>query len=128
MKKLSLVLALVLFALSAASAQRTINGTITDVQKEALIGASIIVKGAATGTVTDFDGKFSLSLPPGSNMLVVSYTGFTTKEVEVGNSNTLDIILEESATQLSEVVVVGYGTQIKATLTGNIARLSGEKN
>jgi len=127
MKKLSLVLALVLFALSAASAQRTINGTITDVQKEALIGASIIVKGAATGTVTDFDGKFSLSLPPGSNMLVVSYTGFTTKEVEVGNSNTLDIILEESATQLSEVVVVGYGTQIKATLTGNIARLSGEK-
>lgn len=109
MKKLSLVLALVLFALGAASAQRTISGTVTDSKKEPLIGASILVKGTVTGTVTDFDGKYSLTVPAGSTTLVVSYTGFLTKEVELGASNTLDITMEESAEQLAEVVVTSLG-------------------
>ncbi len=109
MKKLSLVLALVLFALGAASAQRTISGTVTDSKKEPLIGASILVKGTVTGTVTDFDGKYSLTVPAGSNTLVISYTGFLTKEVELGASNTLDITMEESAEQLAEVVVTSLG-------------------
>ena len=109
MKKLSLVLALVLCALGAAVAQRTINGTVTDAQKEPLIGASILVKGTVMGTVTDFDGKYSLSVPAGSSTLVVSYTGYATKEVEIGASNTLDIVLEQSAEQLAEVVVTSLG-------------------
>ncbi len=109
MKKLSLVLALVLFALGAAEAQRTISGTITDSKKEPLIGASILVKGTVTGTVTDFDGKYSITVPAGSTTLVVSYTGYTTQEVAIGASNTLDIVLEESAEQLAEVVVTSLG-------------------
>ena len=109
MKKLSLVLALVLFALGAASAQRTISGTVTDSKGETLIGASLLVKGTVTGTVTDFDGKYSLTVPAGSTTLVVSYTGFATKEVELGASNTLDITMEESAEQLTEVVVTSLG-------------------
>ncbi|MBX2927565.1 MAG: SusC/RagA family TonB-linked outer membrane protein [Saprospiraceae bacterium] len=109
MKKLSLVLGLVLFALGATWAQRTISGTVTDSKGETLIGASILVKGTVTGTVTDFDGKYSITVPAGSNTLVVSYTGFATREVALGASNTLDITLEDAAEQLSEVVVTSLG-------------------
>jgi TonB-dependent SusC/RagA subfamily outer membrane receptor len=109
MKKLSLVLALVLLAIGIAEAQRTISGTVSDSRGETLIGASILVKGTVTGTVTDFDGKYSITVPSGSNTLVVSYTGFSTKEVEIGTSNTLDITLEDAAEQLSEVVVTSLG-------------------
>jgi len=109
MKKLSLVLALVLLAIGIAEAQRTISGTVSDSRGETLIGASILVKGTVTGTVTDFDGKYSIAVPAGSNTLVVSYTGFTTKEVEIGTSNTLNITLDDAAEQLSEVVVTSLG-------------------
>lgn len=109
MKKLSLVLALVLFALGAAVAQRTVSGMVSDAKGEPLIGASLLVKGTVTGTVTDFDGKYSIAVPTGSTTFVVSYTGFSTKEVEIGASNTLNITLEESAEQLAEVVVTSLG-------------------
>lgn len=109
MKKLSLVLALVLFALGAAVAQRTVSGMVSDAKGEPLIGASLLVKGTVTGTVTDFDGKYSIAVPAGSTTFVVSYTGFSTKEVEIGASNTLNITLEESAEQLAEVVVTSLG-------------------
>lgn len=109
MKKLSLVLALVLFALGAAVAQRTVSGMVSDAKGEPLIGASILVKGTVTGTVTDFDGKYSIAVPAGSTTFVVSYTGFATKEVEIGASNSLNITLEESAEQLAEVVVTSLG-------------------
>lgn len=109
MKKLSLVLALVLFALGAAVAQRTVSGMVSDAKGEPLIGASILVKGTVTGTVTDFDGKYSIAVPSGSTTFVVSYTGFATKEVEIGASSSLNITLEESAEQLAEVVVTSLG-------------------
>ncbi|NUQ25035.1 MAG: SusC/RagA family TonB-linked outer membrane protein [Saprospiraceae bacterium] len=108
MKKLSLVLMLVLGVMGFAMAQRTISGTVTDEKGEPLIGASILVKGTTSGTVTDVDGKYSLQAPA-EGMLVVSYTGFTTKEVALGPSNAVDIALEESAEQLSEVVVTAIG-------------------
>ncbi len=107
--------------------QRTIKGTITDASGEGLIGASVLVKGESSGTVTDLDGSYSVDVPEGSTTLVFSYTGFTTKEVELGPSDVIDVIMEESISQLSEVVVVGYGTQIKSTVTGNIAKVKGEE-
>lgn len=108
MKKLSLVLSLVLFTVGFALAQRTVTGTITDDGGEPLIGASILVKGTSTGTVTDIDGKYSVELPDGTAALVVSYTGFETREIAVGASNQLDIILSEGVA-LDEVVVTGLG-------------------
>lgn len=109
MKKLSLVLMLVVFSIGMMFAQRSITGTITDDSGESLIGASILVKGTSTGTVTDIDGTYSLNVPDGNNTLVVSYTGYATQEVELGASNVVDIVLAESATQLTEVVVTGLG-------------------
>lgn len=108
MKKLSLVLSLVLFAVSFAIAQRTVSGTITDDGGEPLIGASILVKGTSSGTVTDIDGSYSLEVPDGSTALVVSYTGFETREVKLGASNVLDITMSEGVA-LDEVVVTGLG-------------------
>jgi len=109
MKKLSMVVMLVLFGIGTMLAQRTVTGTVTDVNGEPLIGASILVKGTSTGTVTDLDGSFSLEVPEGANTLVVSYTGYATKEVELGASNVVDIQLEPYAEELSEVVVTGLG-------------------
>ncbi len=110
MKKTSLVLLLVLFAVGAALAQRTVKGTITDMEGEPLIGASILVKGTSTGTITDFNGAYSLNVPDGSETLVVSYTGFNTKEVAIGTASTIDVNLEEGVT-LNEAVVTALGVK-----------------
>ena len=109
MKKLSLVLTLVLFAIGTMIAQRTISGTVTDQSGETLIGASILVKGTSSGTVSDIDGKYELSLPDGSTTLIISYTGFASIEMEVNTSDVVDIVLKESAAELAEVVVTGLG-------------------
>ena len=109
MKKHLLVVALVVFGIVGAIAQRTISGTVTDASGEPLIGASILVKGTSTGMVTDLDGTYSLNVPEDATTLVFSYTGYLTQEVELGASNVLDVTLEESAETLSEVVVTGLG-------------------
>lgn len=127
MKKLSLVLTLVMLALGALHAQRTISGTVTDTKKEPLIGASVLVKGTVTGTVTDFDGKYSIAVPTGATTLVVSYTGFITKEVAIGASNTVDVTLEESAEQLSEVVVTAQGLRREKKALGYAVSTVDEK-
>ncbi|MCB0656054.1 MAG: SusC/RagA family TonB-linked outer membrane protein [Saprospiraceae bacterium] len=108
MKKLSLVLACSLFFLGYALAQRTITGTVTDAGGEPLIGASVLVKGTTVGTVTEVDGSYSINVPSGSTTLVVSYTGFETKDVEIGASDVVDITLSEGL-ELQEVVVTGLG-------------------
>ncbi len=120
-------LALVFLCLClTAFAQRSIQGKVSDSKGEPLIGVNILIEGAATGTVTDYDGNFTLAVPAGSEVLIFSYTGYATREVTLGPSNVVDIVLEEAAIGLDEVIVVGYGTQIKANLTGNIAKVSGD--
>jgi TonB-linked SusC/RagA family outer membrane protein len=108
MKRLSLVLSMVCFAIVFAMAQRTVVGSIFDDNGEALIGASILAKGTSTGTVTDVNGKFSLSVPREVSTLVVSYTGYTTQEVALGASNVVDVRLVSGA-QIDEVVVTALG-------------------
>jgi TonB-linked SusC/RagA family outer membrane protein len=110
MKKLTLVLMLVFFGVSTMLAQRTISGKITDDKGEALIGASLLVQGTGTGTVTDFDGNYTLSVPAGGSVLVVSYTGFTTEEFTLGASDVLDITLKEGAL-LEEIIVTAVGLE-----------------
>ncbi len=107
-------------------AQRTISGKISDEKSgEALIGVNVLVKGTTRGTVTDVDGMYSVEAAEG-DILVVSYTGYTTQELTVGASNTMDVNLA-SGSILDEVVVVAYGKQKKVTVTGAVVGVSGDK-
>ena len=91
----------------------TIKGTVTDASQEPLIGASVVVKGQASlGTITDFDGNFTLKVPSESSVIVISYVGMTTREIKVGKQRTFNVTLQDD-TQLEEVVVVGFGQQKK---------------
>ena len=112
MKKISLLLAMTIFTIGSIIAQRNITGTVTDNDGEPLIGASIIVKGTSTGTVTDIDGSYTLEVPSGSSVLMISYTGFNSQEISLGASNVLDVILEQGIA-LTEIVVSGQGSGIQ---------------
>lgn len=97
----------------------TVKGTVVDTNGEPVIGASVLVKGTSNGTITDIDGNFTLSnVKPG--ILVVSYIGYKTNEVNVNGSTPVRVVLTEDSELLDEVVVVGYGTQKKATMTGSV--------
>ncbi|MGA1583077.1 MAG: carboxypeptidase-like regulatory domain-containing protein, partial [Saprospiraceae bacterium] len=112
------LLALCVLVSFGLSAQRTVSGTVTDVETgEALIGANILAKGTSAGTTTDIDGSYSLEVPDDATTLVVSYIGYVTQEVEIGASNVVDVSLQ-SGSVLDEVVVVGYGTVKKRDATG----------
>ncbi|MDR0713430.1 MAG: TonB-dependent receptor [Bacteroidales bacterium] len=106
---------------------KRIRGTVVDASGEPVIGANITEKGVASnGTITNADGKFSLDVSPGAT-LTVSYIGYVTQEIAVGTQTQLQITLQEDLQALEEVVVVGYGTQKKITLTGSVVAVSGEK-
>ncbi|MEG3657664.1 TonB-dependent receptor [Arenibacter palladensis] len=106
--------------------QFQVSGTITDTDGMPLPGASIVEKGTSNGTQTDFDGNFNISVKAQNAILVVSYLGFSTKEVALSGQSQLNIILEESAAGLDEVVVVGYGTQKRANVTGAVSQIGQE--
>lgn len=103
--------------------QNVVSGTIADQAGQPLPGASVVEKGTTNGTQSDFDGNFSIELQNENAILVVSYVGFGTKEIPTNGQISLNIILEESASGLDEVVVVGYGTQKKVNLTGSISTI-----
>lgn len=119
-KKIFLLL-LVLGVSVFTYAQQKITGTVTDQTGEAIIGASVVVKGTTNGTVTDFDGNFTLNAPAKS-VLVISYVGYVTQNVTAGTAP-LKIVLKEDTELLDEVVVVGYGTMKKSDLTGSATQL-----
>lgn len=100
-----------------------LTGAISDESGEPVIGASVMLKGTTTGTVTDIDGGFSLNVPE-DGILVISYIGYQSQEIPVAGRNSINIVLREDAELLDEVVVVGYGVQRKATLTGSVAVVS----
>ena len=109
----------------AAAQQQThvLTGRIVDNNGEAIIGANVVVKGTTNGTVTDIDGNFSIEADPNS-VLNISYIGYLSKEIVVGNQKTINVVLLEDTKMLDEVVVIGYGTQKKADLTGSVANVS----
>lgn len=110
----------------ALLAQRDISGQITDAETgESLIGANILIVGTSTGTVTDFDGNFSMILPEGMNELEVSYTGYASKRVTVGAESVINVQLSAGEV-LDEVVVIGYGTVKKEDATGSVNAVSDE--
>ncbi|MCB0636225.1 MAG: TonB-dependent receptor, partial [Lewinella sp.] len=115
-----------LLVLAAAAQTRTITGTVTSTEGEPLIGANVLVQGKGVGTVTDFDGTYSIQAMA-EDVLVFSYTGYASTEVTVGSQSVIDLVMEEDAQLLSEVVVVGYGTQRKEDLTGAVSLVDAEE-
>lgn len=105
--------------------QKNVTGTITDAKGEPIIGANVVEKGTSNGVISDVDGNFKLLVAPGST-LVITYIGYKTQEVKTGNSP-LKVVMKEDSETLSEVVVVGFGTQKKVNLTGSVSVVSGEE-
>ncbi|KKN83408.1 hypothetical protein LCGC14_0299430 [marine sediment metagenome] len=106
--------------------QTLIEGTVLDSKDQPLPGASIVEKGTTNGTQTDFDGKFSLEVQDEKGVLVISYLGFSTREVSIDGQTNISVKLEEDAAGLDEVVVVGYGSVKKSDLTGSVSSVSSE--
>jgi TonB-linked SusC/RagA family outer membrane protein len=100
-------------------AQKAVTGKVTDEEGESLIGVSILVKGTGTGTVTDLDGSFELSVPEEGNVLIFSYTGFANQRVEINNRSVIDVTLEASAAILEQVIVTAYGVTTKEAFSGS---------
>ena len=113
-----------LFSLGLASAQTAITGTVTDARDgSTLPGVNIIVAGTMVGTITDIDGNFSLTLPTDAGELVFSMVGYSTQTLPVGEATVYNVALQEATKALDEVVVIGYGTQKRSTLTGSVTKM-----
>ena len=122
----TIALLLMLGVQSFSFAQRTVTGTVKEAGTgEALIGATVLVKGTTHGTITDIDGHFTLDVPAGSDVLEISYTGFGTEDVTIGNSNTVDVTLT-AGKALEEVVVTGYGSQRRKEVTSAVTSIKAE--
>ncbi|UOB16743.1 SusC/RagA family TonB-linked outer membrane protein [Abyssalbus ytuae] len=127
MIKTKFLLVAFLFALlQVAWAQNvSVKGTVTDATGVALPGVNIVEKGTSNGTSTDFDGNYQISVPPNAT-LVFSYVGFITRETPVSGKNMINITMEEDMQSLDEVVVIGYGTQLKENITGSVSSIKSE--
>lgn len=113
--------------IAAAQSSVTVAGTVIDAEDNAALpGVNIQVRGTNTGTVSDFNGTYSISVNPGS-VLIFSFVGYQTQEIAVGNRTTIDVVLVLDVTQLSEIVVVGYGEQEKGDVTGVVAEITSEQ-
>ena len=115
---MALLLSVVCFM---AYAQKTVTGTVKDATGEPMIGVSVVVDGTSIGGVTDLDGNFTIQKVPNSGVLKFSYVGYKEQKVSVAGKNSVNIVLQEDAMGLDEVVVVGYGTMKKKDLTGAVA-------
>ncbi|MEX0883621.1 MAG: carboxypeptidase-like regulatory domain-containing protein [Cyclobacteriaceae bacterium] len=126
MKKVLLAFFWAFFAFHAMAQERTITGTVTDAEADApLPGVSILIKGTNTGTVTDIDGQYSISVPGSESVLVFSYLGYGQEERIVGNNNTISLSLESEEAALSEVVVTAFGLEReKKSLTYTVQDVS----
>ena len=112
-------------SVNAVQQAKKVTGTVSDSQGP-LIGATILEKGTSNGVVTDFDGNFDINVQPGAT-LVVSYVGYVSQEIKVGNNANINVTLKEEGHSLNEVVVIGYGTQRREAVTGSVANVGGEK-
>lgn len=122
MKNVMLLFTIVILLFTwQVNAQLTINGIITDDSGQPLIGASVLIKGTTTGTVTDIDGSFNITVPDSTAILVISYTGFTTTEKKVQSGKKMNITLNQELARLEEVVVTGYGRNRKSIKADNIS-------
>ncbi len=125
-RKIALALIVVLGLSSYALAQnRTVSGTVTDINGEPIIGASVLLDGTTIGVVTDLDGKFSISAPL-DGTIIISYIGYKQQRIPLGGKTDISVTVEEDATQLVEVTVVAYGKKRKQDLVGSVSSVKPE--
>ncbi|MDR3093484.1 MAG: SusC/RagA family TonB-linked outer membrane protein, partial [Bacteroidales bacterium] len=125
--KLSVFLLLLCIHASVAGQNRTITGSITDEQNEPMVGVSVAVKGTALGAVSNMDGIYSISAPSGDVTLLFSFMGYITQTVVAGDRNEIDMKMVEAVNELDGVVVIGYGSQKKVTLTGAVVAIENKE-
>ncbi|MCF8226670.1 MAG: TonB-dependent receptor [Bacteroidales bacterium] len=128
MKRFSVLLAFLVFAGAALFGQgQQITGTVTSEEDGSpLPGVTVLVRGTSIGTVTDFEGNYSIVVPEGSNVLVFSFVGMENKEVEIGAATSIDVAMRADAVRMDEVVVIGYGTSTREANTGSVAVVGDE--
>jgi TonB-dependent starch-binding outer membrane protein SusC len=127
MRKILLLCFSFALALSAMAQERVVSGKVTSQDDGSPIpGVNVVVKGTTTGTASDQNGNYSITVSGTNPVLVFSFIGYANMEVAVGTQSTVDVQLSLDITTLSEVIVTGYGTQLKQNLTGNIAKVSGK--
>lgn len=126
MRKLLAVLVVVLFSAGQLWAQKTITGKVTDEKGAPIANASVLVKGTSTGTTTKGDGTFSLSVPASARQLVFSSVDMATVEMNIGSQSVINVTMKTQEKTIAEVVVVAYGTQKKAALTGSVATVKAQ--
>lgn len=122
-KRLLTMASAIAITASAFAQSRTITGKIVDANGEPVIGASAIVKGTSNGSITDLDGKFSIKDVPENGTITVSYIGYKSQTISVKGKNTISIVLQEDNTSLDDVVVIGYGSVKKSTLTAAVSKM-----
>jgi TonB-linked SusC/RagA family outer membrane protein len=127
MLKRTVFFVLLLMVNLSLMAQTTITGVIKDQDGQAMPGVNVLVKGTNVGTLSDSNGKYNIVAPKGSTTLLFSFIGYTTQEVEINGKSVIDVSLESSLTGLDEIVVVAYGTQKRATVTGAISSVTSDK-
>jgi len=103
--------------------ERTVSGTVTDNTEESIPGVNVLVKGSSVGTITDIDGSYTIKISEGSNILVFSFIGYQTQEVDIGNSTQVDVSLEPSLADMEEVVVIGFGEMSREVLTTSVSKM-----
>ena len=111
---------------SALAQQKNLTGTILGDDRAPIPGASIVVKGTTIGTVTDFNGKFTLTIPGTAKTLLVSFVGMQSKEILIGAGTVYNVTLSESTAGIEEVIVVGYGVQKKESVVGAVVQVGSE--
>ena len=127
MLKRSVFIVLFLLANLSLMAQQIVTGVVKDTGGTPMSGVTVVVKGTTAGTLSGMDGKYSLPLPAGATALDFSFIGFKTQEVPINGQSVINAIMEEALNEISEVVVVGYGTQRRATVTGAISSVTADK-
>lgn len=127
MKRCTLIIACFFCTAILMAQSIRVTGTVTDEKSEPIIGATVSVKETNTGVITDFDGKFSLDVPGESSVLEFSYISYEKQEIRVGSKRNFDVKLREDQQMLDEVVVVGYGTQKRANLTGAVGTVNSDE-
>jgi TonB-linked SusC/RagA family outer membrane protein len=130
MKKSLLLFFGIIFCLSSAgllAQERTVTGTVTDgATNEALLGVNIVIQGTTTGVISDANGNYSITVPSDDASIMFSFVGYTVQSVPVGNQTVIDIVLQPSTVGLDELVVIGYGTQRRGSITGAISSVSSD--
>jgi TonB-linked SusC/RagA family outer membrane protein len=111
---------------TSSEVEKRITGRVIDAENQPIPGVNVLVKGTTIGTTSDADGNYALDVPDDADILVFSFIGFVTQEVSISSRTTVDVTLVADVQQLSEVVVVGYGEQKKATVTGSVTSVKGD--